>query len=44
MAAGALKTASQGDRAAYIEVVTGKYAVPPLAMKIHENVKTLYRT
>ena len=40
----ALKIASQGDRGAYIEVVTDKYAAPPLAMKLHENVKTLYRT
>jgi indolepyruvate decarboxylase len=39
----ALKTASQGDRAAYIEVVTDKYAASPLAMKLHESVKTLYR-
>jgi indolepyruvate decarboxylase len=38
----ALKIASQGDRAAYIEVVTDKYAAPPLAMKLHESVKTLY--
>ncbi len=36
--------ASQGDRGAYIEVVTGKYAAPPLAVKLHESVKTLYRT
>jgi indolepyruvate decarboxylase len=40
----AAKIASQGDRGAYIEVVTDKYAAPPLAMKLHENVKTLYRT
>jgi len=40
----ALKIASQGDRGAYIEVVTDKYAAPPLAMKLHESVKTLYRT
>jgi indolepyruvate decarboxylase len=39
----ALKTASQGDRAAYIEIVTDKYAASPLAMKLHESVKTLYR-
>ena len=39
----ALKTASHGDRAAYIEIVTDKYAASPLAMKLHENVKTLYR-
>lgn len=40
----ALKTASRGDRGAYIEVVTDKYAAPPLALKLHESVKTLYRT
>jgi indolepyruvate decarboxylase len=40
----ALKIASQGDRGAYIEVVTDKYAAPPLALKLHESVKTLYRT
>jgi hypothetical protein len=34
----------QGDRGAYIEVVTDKYAAPPLALKLHESVKTLYRT
>ena len=39
----ALTTASQGDRAAYIEVVTDKYSASPLAMKLHESVKTLYR-
>jgi indolepyruvate decarboxylase len=39
----ALKAASQGDRAAYIEIVTDKYAASPLAMKLHESVKTLYR-
>jgi indolepyruvate decarboxylase len=40
----ALKTASQGDRAAYIEIVTDKYAASPLAMRLHENLQTLYRT
>lgn len=40
----ALKNAGQKDRASYIEVVTDKYAAAPLAMKMHENVKTLYRT
>jgi indolepyruvate decarboxylase len=39
----ALKTVSQGDRAAYIEVVTDKYVASPLSMKLHESVKTLYR-
>jgi len=40
----ALKIASQGDRGVYIEVVTDKYAAPPVALKLHESVKTLYRT
>ena len=40
----ALKTASQGDRGAYIEIVTDKYAAPPLPMKLHQNLKTLYGT
>jgi indolepyruvate decarboxylase len=39
----ALKTASQGDRAAYVEVVTDKYAASPLSMKLHESIATLYR-
>ena len=40
----ALKTASKGGRGAYIEVVTDKYAAPPVALKFHESVRTLYRT
>src|ERR1700756_1623253 len=40
----ALKIISQSDKAAYIEVVTDKYAAPPVALKFHESVKTLYRT
>src|ERR1700741_3996448 len=40
----ALKTASEGGRGAYIEVVTDKYAAPPVALKFHESVNTLYRT
>jgi indolepyruvate decarboxylase len=39
----ALKIASQGDRAAYVEVVTDKYAASPLSMKLHESIATLYR-
>ncbi|ORW91171.1 indole-3-pyruvate decarboxylase [Mycobacterium sp. IEC1808] len=38
----ALHTAARGDRAAYIEVVTGGYESPPLARKLHDSVKTLY--
>src|SRR6202008_1398125 len=37
----ALKTASEGGRGAYIEVVTDKYAAPPVALKYHESVQTL---
>jgi indolepyruvate decarboxylase len=39
----ALKTAGEGNGAAYIEVVTDKYAASPLAVKLHESIKTLYR-
>jgi indolepyruvate decarboxylase len=39
----ALKTAQRGNSAAYIEVVTDKYAASPLSEKLHENLKTLYR-
>jgi indolepyruvate decarboxylase len=39
-----LKAAEQGNTAAYIEVVTDKYVAPPLMMKLHENLKTLYRS
>jgi indolepyruvate decarboxylase len=38
----ALKAAEQGGTAAYIEVVTDKYAAPPLGKKFHESIKTLY--
>jgi indolepyruvate decarboxylase len=40
----ALKAADQGDTAAYVEVVTDTYAASPLSMKLHESVKTLYRS
>ena len=40
----ALATASQGERAAYIEIVTGTYEAPPLAKKLHESIKTLYHS
>jgi indolepyruvate decarboxylase len=40
----ALKAAAEENSAAYIEVVTDKYAASPSAMKLHENVKTLYRS
>jgi indolepyruvate decarboxylase len=38
----AMKSAEQGDKAAYIEVVTDTYAAPPLAMKMHENIGSFY--
>jgi len=40
----ALATASQGERAAYIEIVTGTYEAPPLPKKLHESIKTLYHS
>jgi indolepyruvate decarboxylase len=38
----ALKAARRKDRAAYIEVVTEKYAASPLSQKLRESVATLY--
>jgi indolepyruvate decarboxylase len=29
---------------AYIEVVTDKYVAPPMAMKLHDATKALYKT
>jgi TPP-dependent 2-oxoacid decarboxylase len=40
----ASKAAEQGNSGAYIEVVTDKYAASPLSMKLHESVKTFYRS
>lgn len=40
----AMAAASRVDAAAYIEVVTDAYAASPLAEKLHEAVKTLYRS
>jgi indolepyruvate decarboxylase len=40
----ALKQASQGDTAAYIEVVTDTYAAPPMAVSLHDHIKTLYHS
>ena len=34
----ALKAAERDGTAAYIEVVTDKYAAPPLAKKMHESL------
>jgi len=38
----AIKKAEACGTGAYIEVVTDKYAAPPLAQKLHESVATLY--
>ncbi|BBX66250.1 indole-3-pyruvate decarboxylase [Mycobacterium saskatchewanense] len=38
----ALTTAGDGERAAYIEVVTDADEAPPLAKKLHDSTKTLY--
>lgn len=38
----ALKTASEASTGVYIEVVTDPYAAPPLALKLHQSLRTLY--
>jgi indolepyruvate decarboxylase len=38
----AIEKAEACGTGAYIEVVTAKYAAPPLAKKMHEAVDTLY--
>jgi indolepyruvate decarboxylase len=38
----ALREAGQNGSASYVEVVTDKFAASPLALKMHENVGTLY--
>ncbi|MGA7054188.1 MAG: hypothetical protein WBZ37_23540 [Mycobacterium sp.] len=40
----ALRQAAQADTAAYIQVVTDTYAASPLAMKLHDNINTLYHS
>jgi indolepyruvate decarboxylase len=40
----ALGAAGEVDGAAYIEVVTDAYAAPALALKLHESVKSLYKS
>jgi indolepyruvate decarboxylase len=40
----ALSRAGQDGVAAYIEVVTDTFAAPPMSLKLHENLKTLYTT
>jgi indolepyruvate decarboxylase len=40
----ALKNAAKASTGVYIEVVTDAYAASPLAMKLHDAVKTLYKS
>ena len=40
----AFEAAEKGDTAAYIEVVTDAYAAPPLSMRLHEHLETLYQS
>ncbi len=40
----ALDNAGKSNTGAYIEVVTDAYAASPLAMKLHDAVKTLYKS
>ncbi len=40
----ALETASTADSGCLIEVVTDAYAASPLALKLHDAVKTLYKS
>jgi hypothetical protein len=37
-----MQAAGRAGTAAYIEVVTGTYAAPPLPMRLHESLGTLY--
>ncbi len=40
----AMERAGRADAAAYIEVVTDTYAASPLSMRLHDAVKTLYKS
>jgi indolepyruvate decarboxylase len=40
----ALTAASESRTGVYVEVVTGAYAASELALKLHESMKTLYRS
>jgi len=40
----ALSAADRAEAGVYIEVVTDAYAASPLAMKLHDSIKTLYAT
>jgi hypothetical protein len=37
-----MRQAGENASGAYIEVMTDKYAAPPLPRKLHESVATLY--
>jgi indolepyruvate decarboxylase len=39
----ALETAGSGKAAAYVEVVTDAYAASPLALKLHDSLRSLYK-
>jgi indolepyruvate decarboxylase len=39
----ALETAGSGTSAAYVEVVTDAYAASPLALKLHDSLRSLYK-
>lgn len=40
----ALEQAAQGGTGAYVEVVTDAYAASPLALKLHDNLTSLYKS
>jgi indolepyruvate decarboxylase len=40
----ALQAATNANTGAYIEVVTDAYAASPLALKLHDSMKTLYKS
>ena len=40
----ALEAASDPSRGAYIEVITDPYAASPLALKLHDSFRKLYKT
>jgi indolepyruvate decarboxylase len=40
----AMSKAEACGTGAYIEVVTDKYVAPPMAMKLHESIKALYKS
>lgn len=40
----ALNNAAQAGTGAYVEVVTDAYAASPLALKLHDSFRTLYKS